>query len=325
MTQESLQPHWRGTYVDSVVSSARKRAARIPSLLFGPACPSALVDGRLSTSSAGNPLIMAPFQDQTAKHFYDYCKSQAYEVDWICPDDLAWGRVSCSHLSRLCNNASGIYLRETAHATNQELALASCFRALAYAHPNVIGKAYRSTNWSKPLHLMRLSGDTNVDNGSIVDFGIAASCYESGSAVIRKGMSGIPSFVELLEPNKTHEFDDVALFQPHLRGDEIRIHVIDGHVVAHKLKKRDGNVDYRISGLAGIERYYLNDQMARFFSELSLREGLRFSGADAILEDGKLRILEVNPMPGYNSFETQCGRPYDISDKLFEALSQNVL
>lgn len=305
--------------MNDIVSSARERAARLPSLLAGPTCPDARDDGRVTTSSASKSLMIAPYQDKTARHFFEYCRDVGHPLDWICHDDLAWGRIGSKEVARICDRASGIYLRETMYVTQQEVAVASCLRALASTNANILGCAPASTNWSKPLHLLHLSREADVDC-SVTEYSVQ-SRLDCSSGNVRKGLSGVPTFVGLVDSRSKHSELIPSLLQPYLDGREIRIHVVDDKVFAHQLTKKAGHIDYRVGGLSSVDPFELDDRIAAYARRITRREQLRFSGIDAISVGDALRVLEVNPMPGYHSFELSGGRPYAISAELISVLS----
>ncbi|MCJ1218867.1 hypothetical protein MMB75_09385 [Paenibacillus sp. P2(2022)] len=91
--------------------------------------------------------------------------------------------------------------------------------------------------------------------------------------------------------------------QPKLQGACIRAHVCGEEVYAVRI---DGDgVDYRYGEKLSMTKFELPQDVATWCIQAARREGVEFAGIDFIYEEAAhlFRCLEINPTPGYHSFE----------------------
>jgi hypothetical protein len=92
-----------------------------------------------------------------------------------------------------------------------------------------------------------------------------------------------------------------------IAGADARIHVVGDQLIAQRVTC--GGIDYRRSG--GMDHLELFDpppSLRRLLVEGGKRTGLAFSGWDFKIDaDKRYWCLEVNPMPGYSSYDERCG------------------
>lgn len=106
-------------------------------------------------------------------------------------------------------------------------------------------------------------------------------------------------------------------FQELLPGDDIRVYVIDGRVVA-RLRIETDALDFRQNEKA-VEPVTLSETVDRQCIEAARILGLRFTGMDLKADaTGTLRILELNPSAMFLGFDQLAGT--DIAGELIETL-----
>jgi glutathione synthase/RimK-type ligase-like ATP-grasp enzyme len=110
-------------------------------------------------------------------------------------------------------------------------------------------------------------------------------------------------------------------FQELLPGEDLRIFVLDGRVVAAlRIDVAPGALDYRQN-----EDNIVNVAIDPALADTALRAaeslGLRFTGMDLKrAADGTFRVLELNPSPMFLGFDERAGT--DILGALAEALRE---
>ena len=110
-------------------------------------------------------------------------------------------------------------------------------------------------------------------------------------------------------------------FQELLPGDDIRVYVIDGKVVA-RLRIVTDALDFRQNEEA-VETVSLPDEVDRQCVMAARILGLRFTGMDLKADaKGTLRILELNPSAMFLGFDQLAGT--DVAGDLTEALLAHV-
>lgn len=97
-----------------------------------------------------------------------------------------------------------------------------------------------------------------------------------------------------------------VLFQERIHGDNVRLFVLDGEVLAAGRIVSD-ELDYRISGHA-VERIEPEEAWVEVARRACALFGLHFSGVDLIVQpDGHFVILEANPSPMFATFDALSG------------------
>lgn len=144
---------------------------------------------------------------------------------------------------------------------------------------------------------------------------------ERHKEVIFKPVAG-GAYVKTLEPEMCcperleRLRNSPVLFQERVRGDNIRLFVCDGVVVAvGRIESEE--LDYR-TGLHNVVRYRASDELTAAAVRAAELSGLRFSGVDAIVSDDQFWILEANPSPMFALFDQLAGT--DVAGYLARAL-----
>lgn len=186
------------------------------------------------------------------------------------------------------------------------------------------------SNASKPFQalLVRESGLLTPPTLVTNDPEAALAFYDAcGREVIFKSISGVRSTVRRLEAGDLARLPLLrhgpAQFQRFLPGDNIRVHTIDGEVIATRI--RTEAVDYRYASQQGstanLEPTEVPGEVAEACVRLARRMGLLIAGIDLKeTPDGEYYCFEVNPSPGFAYYEQHTGQP--ISEALVHALNR---
>lgn len=99
-------------------------------------------------------------------------------------------------------------------------------------------------------------------------------------------------------------------FQEHVRGIDVRVHVVGSDVFATRIESEATDYRYDASGVARLRAVELSDQVAADCVRLTARLGLELSGIDLrYADDGRVVCFEVNPSPAYIVYEEATGQP----------------
>lgn len=103
-----------------------------------------------------------------------------------------------------------------------------------------------------------------------------------------------------------------SLFQKRIRGADVRVHTVGESLFAERIDS--SRVDYRFADDSVAPNRYsicdVPDQVARACRDYCRAEALAFAGIDFKIseDDGDWIALEVNQMPGYESYDRRQGR-----------------
>jgi len=183
-----------------------------------------------------------------------------------------------------------------------------------------------NSNYTKLYHIKKLK-DFGFKTPDTYIFGSAPSAQkvvEADGNWISKGTSSIRTkAVELDEAlyEDLHLVNRIpSLFQQHIRGFDVRLHLVGSKPLA--LKIESPNVDYRYNTSGNIySEITIPTDILKSCIDFCTEDGLLFAGIDfKVTETGQWVILEVNNTPGYNFFDTKMD--YAISLALFDFLNQ---
>ncbi len=91
-------------------------------------------------------------------------------------------------------------------------------------------------------------------------------------------------------------------FQQYIEGNDLRVFVLDGQVIASFLVEGEG-VDYR-EGTNSVQPYEITPEIASLCIQACASLGLIFSGVDLKLRpDGSVVCIECNPSPMFEGFD----------------------
>ncbi|WP_416808887.1 hypothetical protein [Bacillus thuringiensis] len=259
-------------------------------------------------------LIIASKEDPTASYFKNFVHQNGYSVDFMyiedpgCISKFTWSTQVVSDQGIY----PGIYLRGTTTSCTKINAILEVMYDLLTFYPGVvINRPSRlSLNCSKPLQMAVITGSSSQVVRSIPTF-LSNICNKIGTPpadeTIVKSISYIRSeVVTLADTRLLHVEGDLSCpiqLQPKIQGTCIRAHVCDDVVYAVRI---DGDaVDYRYGENLRITKFELPKNVATWCIQAARREGLEFAGIDFIYEEAArlFRCLEINPTPGYHSFE----------------------
>ena len=144
--------------------------------------------------------------------------------------------------------------------------------------------------------------------------------YQDKKDYIYKSLSSIRSIVTKLDKKNTIP-DAAVLFQELLKGENIRVHVINERCFSTLIVS--SKVDYRYDSVC---RYFkdfdLPEKIQQECIKLSKESQLAFCGIDLIKCNNVYYLLEINPTPGYIFYEKNL--PHNnISIALMEILNES--
>ena len=151
-----------------------------------------------------------------------------------------------------------------------------------------------------------------------------ARAFAEGRRVAYKPVSGGAATKELgesdLEEARLARLAHCPVtFQELLPGEDLRVFVLDGRVLAaFRITVDEGVLDYRQNEQA-VESVPVEPELREIALRATREIGLRFTGMDLKrAADGTWRILELNPSPMFLGFDHRAGT--DILGALAEAL-----
>lgn len=269
--------------------------------------------------------IIGPSRDATLSYLESYlskCGTAHRRLTWqdIHRSFLARDEA----LFRLSNG--GAYIREPPSVTLHALALIrATYVALAATNRQVIRPSIRSSNWSKPLHYDRLASATQHLRIPAWDC-TTGDASPNGFTVV-KPASSLPGAARRASSYRYDGLEDVPVpfvRQSECKGTEIRVHVVGDTCISTAIRKRGGALDYKLSATFETSRVSLPCEIQRDCCLITRSEGLVFSGIDILVDGDTYWLLEVNPMPGYHTFEMHLtDRSTPISDALVAFFSSS--
>jgi glutathione synthase/RimK-type ligase-like ATP-grasp enzyme len=138
--------------------------------------------------------------------------------------------------------------------------------------------------------------------------------------VIFKSASAIRSIVAACPDKKKPSIAEPVLFQEHIIGTNIRVHVIGTQALATEIKSTA--IDYRYHAHSRFQSITLPCHIAQACISFAQACHLSFAGIDLIKKDQDYFVLEANPSPGYAYFEAQQANQ-DISHALYNFMEPN--
>jgi glutathione synthase/RimK-type ligase-like ATP-grasp enzyme len=147
---------------------------------------------------------------------------------------------------------------------------------------------------------------------------ISADAVNPGDCVVRKPVAGGGACVAVRPEDLTDGAlaglaTAPALFQERIRGEDLRVYVLAGEVVAGALIETTA-LDYR-GNESGISALAVDDELADLCLRAASALGMVFSGIDVKrAADGCLTVLDVNPSPMFLAIERRTRQP--IADRL---------
>lgn len=167
-------------------------------------------------------------------------------------------------------------------------------------------------NGAKPLHEAWLQ-----QRGFDIPLAITTSDKErikgfiaEHGEVICKSLCGVRARARLVS---LKDFDDYRSsqgpvhLQHRITGDDVRVHLVGEH--AHGERIRADGIDYRDRDVDSVhEPISVADDLVSRMCESARNMQLAFTGWDFKIDsEGRWWCLEVNPMPGYDSYDRRCG------------------
>ena len=141
-------------------------------------------------------------------------------------------------------------------------------------------------------------------------------CNEHGGEVIYKSLSGLRSIVRRVGSDQLGRLELLrhapAQFQALVPGDNVRVHTVDDRCFATRV--HSGAVDYRYARRDGLTTEMEPDELPPHVADACVRLaralGLLIAGIDLkVTPSGDYYCFEVNPSPGFISYELTTGQP----------------
>lgn len=277
-------------------------------------------------------LLLSSKNDKTMDYFSDYVKKENGFIKRYHWEDF---RKDSSRvfdgLFRDLIKSTGIYVREPAEFDLfMQLTIDAVYCCLK-SHSNVVIPKGSSSNWSKYYHYIILKNHveefgldlmmpetcigTIVPENKFNTYGVYKPSSNMPGIAVRSNMiSRYPYKTSLPTP---------FVAQREIVGIEIRAHVLDDRIVSMQLL-RENNTALDNPAMCSCKEVTLPDKTRQDLVTLTKAEGIRFSGIDLFQDcDNQYWLLEVNPMPGYHSFDEYSVRANNpTSEMLCEALTK---
>ena len=219
---------------------------------------------------------------------------------------------------------SGVYIRLSSPSPklkslhlNIESELSILINIINTKFPNIVNTTLsQATNYSKLYQLIKSNINHIKIPRSYVISNNNLSYLPSDFKLIYKSLSAIRSTPNILnsELKLNNIPNEPVLFQHFLNGHNIRVHVMKDVCFSSLILTE--KVDYRYDQISLKIKYELPEEIAEECINLTKQFGLKTAGIDLIKLDNNFYLLEVNPSPGYCTFEYN----FEISKKLAEIL-----
>jgi hypothetical protein len=180
-----------------------------------------------------------------------------------------------------------------------------------------------ASNQSKPYqaHIIREAGfgipETLITNDPSTARAFIEGAWEAGGNVIYKSISGVRSIVQMVQPGDFARLDRIrwcpTQFQRHVRGTDVRVHVVGHSVFAVAIDS--AATDYRYAARqSGVDATLSPTELDRAAAAkcVALAERLRLPLAGIDLRqtpEGDHVCFEVNPSPAYSFYQDRTGQP----------------
>lgn len=142
--------------------------------------------------------------------------------------------------------------------------------------------------------------------------------------VVYKPVAG-RGYARLLDADESNDvkFERLAnspvLFQQRIDGDDLRVYVVDGEVVAAgRIVNEAETIDLRLENHT-VESVTLRPEIERVAVKTAEELGLSFTGIDIIADDDEFTILEANSAPMFVNFDEMAGT--DVAGALADLLA----
>ncbi|MBE8557184.1 hypothetical protein [Vibrio sp. OPT24] len=275
-------------------------------------------------------LLLSSRNDKTTEYFYRYInKNNGSVINYYWDEFFVAPQNVFKEFLRDVQVATGVYVREpTDFDIDIQILIDGIYFCLS-AHPNKIIPRGRSSNWSKFYHHKCL--EKNIEelglNLMLPETFIGTINYidEFGEDSVYKPVSNMPGIAVrsnnmLRYPYET-SYPTPFIVQKEIIGTEVRVHVIDDKLVSMQLL-RSNETALDNPTMCSCKQVLLPDSIKSDLVTLTNVEGLRFAGIDLFIDcNNVFWLLEVNPMPGYHSFDEYSVNSGDPnSDLLYKKL-----
>ena len=166
-------------------------------------------------------------------------------------------------------------------------------------------------NSTKPLHEALLAKQGfRVPTSITSSDGTRLRAFASAGPAVVKAVSGARVDCRHVDPDEFIDFDTdrgPVHLQRFVAGFDVRAHVVANTVHSERIVCE--TVDYRIANdRCSYDEFIMPPHLQENVVVAASKMGLIFSGWDfKVTPDGEFWCLEVNPMPGYNSYDSRLG------------------
>lgn len=257
-------------------------------------------------------LLLSSRNDKTIEYLSQYINeanghaTNYYWEDFVDDSQRVFSEFSCA-----ARNSTGVYVREPAEFDMVIQLVIDAVYCFLKSHPNAIIPKGNSSNWSKFYHYTSLKKHIEEYglNFSLPDTCIGTTVPENklNTHDVYKPSSNMPGVAVRSNNMLRYPYNTASptpfVAQREIIGVEIRAHVLDDQVVSMQLlRSNDTALDNPV--MCSCKQVTLPDHIRYGLLTLTNAEGLRLSGIDLFKDHkNKYWLLEVNPMPGYHSFD----------------------
>lgn len=276
------------------------------------------------------PFIISSLKDSTSLFFQKFCLKNDLPLNYYPIESIIKNEITLNDFINNIPKVKSIYLRPPILITTKEVNLWSILHAnLLFSNPTfVLQPRISFLNHSKPLQInASIKKHQNELVKPIFTYVRNFCIKERSDDFIVKGVSDTRTEVVLSNDKRLNWLSDDIVTHPYLlqraiKGNNYRVHVVNNQVFGTKISLSK-TIDYRYSDedimLSPIN---VPDAVRRFCLDVTKSEKLSFSGIDFIINDNVWYCLEINPNPGYHSYDT---KDNDISYELYNLLNKNCI
>lgn len=280
-----------------------------------------------SKASPLNPIVfIAVREDIVPREFIRTLGNDAKRISLLYYDDLGdfWDFAFYKgELHLIQDNAkvqsSAIYHRHPGLKKNHP----TYFKHLAFLEAleqwngKLVGQRHRhfqnSSKMYQMINSMQKAQNEAGGNETILPYSFFLKGHEKlaqqklDASLIVKSCSSYRSKVATQEEFQKWDKEPIShlptLFQEHIKGSDLRVHVCNSVFWTLKVQNKD-HVDYRYStrGSVNYEQTKISSRVRKFCKAMATEEQNSFIGVDFVHSDGKYYCLESNPGPGWSTF-----------------------
>jgi len=271
------------------------------------------------------PSILFSKNDPTSLFFIYYCKKMNYKINSFQIESILHDSNSLENFSLIVSKLKSVYLRPPILTDLIKISYWVILHAkLTFNVKNIIQPSIHFLNYSKPLQMLKsiIPNQNNLVkpiNSLILN---NKHIIQNKKTFIVKGISDYRTIVVELNDKRLNKSADNNIthfyqIQEKLDGLNVRIHIINDKAFGVIMSKSE-TIDYRYSKeKIEIKLIKIPIEVKEFCLKVTESEKLIFSGIDFIISNGYWYCLEINPNPGYHSYDIN---NFEISKEIYNYL-----